>query len=294
MGTSKTSQVPPFQLKNRHPSKSGAEEPVEQQEEEPERRYIYELARAKKALPSKIEDLIPLCYVGEAAVKFYRTKIQALKDLRTANAQVDATYQDALDAAVLLFHIYEKLGNLVDQHTASFVESGRAGGKGVPAENTLFSSISKLAKANNVGRKRLEDAKAIAMNPQYIATVVEEARKRQALPSRSRLVSVIRAGNPGRIGKHKSKKTASKHERLTVANKRVASATNARECSKALGIANSYMEAIIQQWKTIPEPEKLDLKAELIAMQDHMDQLTTRHFSNQFFAQSDRPRGKNE
>jgi hypothetical protein len=275
MGTNKTSQVPAFQNKNRRPSKSTAKEPVGEQGEEPALHYVFELARAKKALPTKIEDLIPLSYLGEAAAKFYRTKIQALKDLRIANAQVDATYQDALEAAVLLFHIYERLGNLVDQHTASPFESGRAGGKGVLAENTLFSSISKLAKAYDIGRKRLEDAKTIAMNPQYIPTVVEEARKRQALPSRSRLVSVIRAGNPGRTGKHKTSQGASKHERLTVANKRLASSTNARECSNALRIANSFMPAVIQQWKSIPEPEKSDLKAELIAMQDHLDQLSS-------------------
>jgi len=287
MGTSKTSQVPPYRNKNRHPSKSTAKEPVGEQGERPEPRYVYELARAKKALPTRIEDLIPLCYVGEAAVKFYRTKIQTLKDLRTANAQVDATYQDALDAAVLLFHIYEKLGNLVDEHTASPFESGRAGGKGVPAENTLFLSISKLAKTNNVSRKRLEDAKTIAMNPQYIATVVEEARKRQALPSKSKLLSVIRAGNPGRIGKRKISQGASKHERLTVANKRVATATNARECSNALGVANSFMPAVIQQWNNIPEPEKQDLRKELIAIQRHLDQLVASYSPSEQFAQED-------
>jgi hypothetical protein len=236
------------------------------------------MVRAAKALPTKIGDLIPLCFVGEAAVKFFRTKIQALKTCESLNAQVDATYQDALDAATLLFHIYEKLGNLVDQYAASPVESGRAGGKAVPSGNTLFPSISKLAKFNGVDRKRLEDAKTIAMNPQYIPTVVGDARKRHTLPSKSRLLSVIRAGAPGRIGKRKSRQTASKHERIAAANKRAASATNARECTNALRAANSYMDAVIQHWGSIPEQEMQELKKELVEIEEHLDQLCSTQF----------------
>ena len=131
-----------------------------------------EIAMGKKEMPTRIEDLIPLSFVGETAVSFFGKKLRLIKNLGKIYEQLDATYHDALQAAKCLLLVYQRLGDEVDRHTASAVESGRAGGKGIPSEKTEFMSISKLAKDHHIDRKRLEDAKKISLNPQYIDTVV--------------------------------------------------------------------------------------------------------------------------
>lgn len=167
----------------------------------------FALVHQKGLLPTTIDELVPLSFVGETALQFYRARIEGMKKLTGANAQLDATYADGLQVAEMLFRVYEKLGQFVIENTADPVESGRAGGKGVPAENTLFSSVSKMAKELNVSRKRLEDAKCIARDPQYIETVLSEARKREVLPSKTKLLALIRAGYPGKTRKRRQSQT---------------------------------------------------------------------------------------
>ena len=227
-------------------------------------------------LPATADELVPLCLVAEAVVKAYNAKINAMKRIEAMNDQLEATYDDGLEIARLLFLAYQRLGDLVEQNTASPLQSGRAGGKAVPMENSL-PNVGKLAKRLGISRKRLEDAKTIARDPQYIDTVVDAARKQGVLPSRTKLLAVIRAGKPGKASRKRASMAESKHAAIERSNKLLASRTLAEKCTDALVEATSYMKAIVELWGTIPDAERADLAKALFELQGYSDQLRARY-----------------
>jgi hypothetical protein len=143
-------------------------------------------------------------------------------------------------------------------------------------ENSL-PSVSRMAKDLNVSRKRLEDAKRIARDPQYIETVLDEARKRESLPSKTKLLAVIRAGKPGRSRKQTTRRPKSKHTAIEENNKRLASRTVAGKCTDAIVEATSYMRAVIELWQTIPTDERDDLATALFDFQRYAQELLSRY-----------------
>jgi hypothetical protein len=46
---------------------------------------IFSLARAKGLLPEKLTDLVPLSFIGQAAVSFYRAKIKMISGYTTSS-----------------------------------------------------------------------------------------------------------------------------------------------------------------------------------------------------------------
>jgi hypothetical protein len=227
-------------------------------------------------IPSRIKEALPMVFIREGALKVYGAKLNALRNVKAADDQVNATFEDGLNAARMLFDAYIRLGELVEENTADLVVAGRAGGKGVRSENTLFSTVGKLAAVLKVSRRRLEDAKTISRNPQYIPTVVE-AKKRERLPSKSMLLSVIRAGSPGRTGKRRKAIGESKHVEMVSQTKKLAAVTIAKECTEDLEKANANMGAIILQWESIPIAERDALKAQLLEIETHLDALRGRY-----------------
>jgi hypothetical protein len=237
----------------------------------------FALVLKEKLLPATIEELVPLSFVGETALQFYKARIEGMKKLSGANLQLDETYKDGLQVAEMLFRVYEKLGLLAEENTADPAEAGSAGGKGVPAENTLFSSVSKMAKKLNVTRKRLEDAKCIARDPQFIETILDEARKREVLPSKTKLLALIRAGYPGKSKKRRRNSTESKHAGIEEGNKRLASRTITQKCTDAILEASSYMKAIVALWDKIPDEEKRDFTGALFEFLPFVEELRKRY-----------------
>ena len=211
------------------------------------------LVRKDGRLPSTIDKLVPFCFVAEAALKAVNAKIAAMKKIEMVNAQLDATYNDAIEVARLLFHAYERLGQLVEDKTANPIDSGRAGGKAVRMDDSL-SSVSKMARELGVKRTRLEDAKSIARNPAFIETVIKEAKDRgnHTLPSKAKLLKLIRAVPSARRKAIRTKQTESKHAKTKKSIKRLASGTMAQKCTDAIVEANSYMKTIMNFGKRSP------------------------------------------
>ena len=238
----------------------------------------FALEPKKEGLPATIDDLVPYCFVVEAALKAYNAKITAIKKVSAMNSQVDATYRDAIEIARLLFRSYERLGNLVEDNTANPIDSGRAGGKAVRMDDSL-PSVTKMAKELGVKRTRLEDAKSIARNPVFIETVIAEAKARgnHTLPSKTKLLKLIRATPFGNSRKPRVWRQKSKYVAIEESNKRLASRTVAEKCADAIVEATSYMRAVIELWQTIPKDEKDDLASALFDFQQYAQELLSRY-----------------
>ncbi len=65
---------------------------------EKEAMEIFDIVKSNKMLPTKINELVPLSFIGQTAVTFYRQKIKLMTQLKMTEAQRKATLSDGQDA----------------------------------------------------------------------------------------------------------------------------------------------------------------------------------------------------
>ena len=66
-----------------------------------------------KLLPTKLDQLVLLSFIGQAAVTFYRNKIKLMNQLEVIEEQHKATLQDGQEAGELLLDFETRIGELV-------------------------------------------------------------------------------------------------------------------------------------------------------------------------------------
>ncbi len=235
--------------------------------------------------PAKtVKEAVAVEHLSEARAEMLRTKFKALKTIGAADAQIEECYKEAFDAAVEHLFVYYRLGELVDPMTATPSMSGMNNGKGGKVDDT-FTSISKIARQYATDknptcietmRKKLNDAKTIFLNPQYIRTVINDTWAKKSLPTRSKVLLVIHAG-VGRTGKRTaaSEKTPSKHERMKEGNTKLATKTEFDEFNKSVENANSFFRAVISGWSKAPDSERERTRANLVRFQGFFNDLAT-------------------
>ena len=69
----------------------------------------------KIMLPEKIEGLVPLSFIGKAAIEFYRSKLKLMDQLNITEEQRKATLADGQDAGEMLLDIEGRIGELALQ-----------------------------------------------------------------------------------------------------------------------------------------------------------------------------------
>jgi len=53
---------------------------------------MFKLIKANNLLPERIEDIIPMSFIGTAAVNYFRTKVKMMDKLKVAESQREATF----------------------------------------------------------------------------------------------------------------------------------------------------------------------------------------------------------
>ena len=86
---------------------------------------IFGLVVKSNMLPEKLEKLVPLSFIGQAAVTFYRAKVKAMTDLGMTEDQQKATLSDGQDAGKMLLAIEARIGELLP----TVQEAMKLGGK---------------------------------------------------------------------------------------------------------------------------------------------------------------------
>ena len=85
----------------------------------------FEVALHTGQLPEKIEELVPLRFMGQSAVEFYRSKLKAQTGLNMAQDQRAQTLADGQDAGKMLLAIEAQIGEMLRTLPRG---KGRAGG----------------------------------------------------------------------------------------------------------------------------------------------------------------------
>jgi len=163
----------------------------------------------REALPATINKLKSFVIFQEETCKNYKSRLLLLKETNAAKAQVDATFEDALKISEMLFQAYERLGELVEQHTAKPKESGKMGGRGKKGRSspTTLLTIGALAKELNVSASWLEQMKLLSRNPQIAKNAIKSARDRGpeagTPPTKTEIITSIRSAERQSEGKHR-------------------------------------------------------------------------------------------
>ena len=161
---------------------------------------VFEIALRTKQLPTKIEDLVPMVFIGNRAVRFYGEKIKMLKDLGVANEQLDATIKDGQEAGELVLDMKAKIGELCLKEPqmwpkqtkgATKVQGGRVVGVGsLPSGKPL-----KHERLGISNRNKMNQYQNLAKNPAVVAEIKAKARENDDIATETAVISEIRYRN---------------------------------------------------------------------------------------------------
>ena len=122
--------------------------------------------------------LVPLSFIGKAAVSFYRTKIKVMTQLKMTEEQRKATLRDGQDAGEMLLDIEARIGELALKEPPA---------KGVPKVGTRGRLIGQtkskaLPKQERLGLpsvREMKSAESIHKHPDIVAKVKAQARENE-------------------------------------------------------------------------------------------------------------------
>ena len=149
---------------------------------------IFDLAVRQGGLPATLDKLVPLSFIGAAAVKFYQAKVKLMNQLGITEAQRKATLEDGQDAGEMLLNIEARIGELlpaVEEARKIGTSQGRAIADGKLERST--------ARPEGITDKRAHYARTIHRNPAAVAEVIREAEENEDIPTKTAVLNKIRA-----------------------------------------------------------------------------------------------------
>jgi len=161
---------------------------------------MFQLVKANHLLPAKLEELIPLSFIGTAAVQFYKARIKMMGQLKVAEEQSKQTIKDGQDIGEMLLDIEARIGELLPTpslKTALFKKKGSL----TQTRSTLPEGITS---------QRASRARAIAKHPDVVARIKAQAREMDDIPTRTAVLNQIQAD----VDKKRTQETKGKMEKL--------------------------------------------------------------------------------
>lgn len=149
---------------------------------------IFKVVIKNKMLPSKIEEVVPLKFIGQAAVGFYREKLKMMDSFpdpdEIMRKQRDSTLSDAQEAGDLLLDIETKIGNWA-------LKEEQARSKGLPGGGAAPSGSPPKHERLGLTRSQMKTAEKIAKNPKAVEKVKKQARVDGDIPSKGAVVATV-------------------------------------------------------------------------------------------------------
>lgn len=148
---------------------------------------VFNIIKSKGMLPTKLDELVPLSFIGQAAVEFCTSKIKLMDKLGIAEEQRQATLRDGQDAGELLLEIESRIGQIAEKEPSAVRDIQRTNGK--------FNKPSgKPPKHERLGleRKRMHQAQQIAKHPDVVQKIKETAKRNEDIPTKTAVLSEIK------------------------------------------------------------------------------------------------------
>ncbi len=142
---------------------------------------LFSIIKQNNLLPKTVDKLMPLSFIGQAAVGFYRSKIKLMDQLNMTEAQRKATLSDGQDAGEMLLDIETRIGEL------AYKEPRLPPYKG----NKQPRKPERLS----IPKKRMEQSQAIAKHPEIVEKVKTQAKENEDIPTKTAVLSEINYQN---------------------------------------------------------------------------------------------------
>lgn len=146
---------------------------------------VFDLAVRQGGLPATMDKLVPLSFIGAAAVKFYQAKVKLMDQLGITEAQRKATLADGQDAGEMLLNIEAKIGELASQIPQVQAPGGKGAGRvpsGLPAKHDRL----------GLAQHRMKQSETIHRHPEAVARVIAEAKENEDIPTKTAVLQRIR------------------------------------------------------------------------------------------------------
>jgi len=146
---------------------------------------MFKIITQNRLLPATSEELVPMSFIGQAAVRFYQTKIKLMDQLGMTEAQRKATLRDGQDAGEMLLDIEARIGELAEKELpARSIAGGKGGGSSPSGEPPKYERL-------GMTRKKLEHARTIKDNPEIVAKIKAQARENEDIPTKTAVLNAI-------------------------------------------------------------------------------------------------------
>jgi len=145
---------------------------------------IFKLVKASNLLPGKLDELVPMSFIGQAAISFYRAKIRVMDQLKMTEEQRKATLRDGQDAGEMLLDIVARIGELLPSPEES---RSKAGQIHIPPEER------KRVLPEGINRKQARHARIIKNNPEVVAKIKAQARENDDIPTKTAVINAVDA-----------------------------------------------------------------------------------------------------
>jgi len=146
---------------------------------------IFEIVKRNKMLPTKMEDLEKIVFVGPSAMKFYRTKLTLMENVGATEEQIAATLKDGQQIGELILDAEVQLGELYQQVPKGPVGQPKKNSPKGPGELTKPQKIGKPSQA-------ISETERISKNPDIVAAVKAEAKARNDIPTKTAVLEKIK------------------------------------------------------------------------------------------------------
>jgi len=146
---------------------------------------MFKLVKANNLLPAGIDDLVPLSFIGQAAIAFYRAKIKVMDQLCMTEAQRKATLRDGQDAGEMLLDIESRIGELLPSREEA-ISKGRKRGASLQAGREA-----EPGRPADITEKHAHYARTISDNPAIVARIKAQARANEDIPTKTAVLNAI-------------------------------------------------------------------------------------------------------
>ena len=174
---------------------------------------MFKLIKANNLLPTKMEDLVPLTFIGQAAVSFYRSTIKAMDQLKMTENQRKATLKDGQEAGEMLLDIETRIGELLPDPKEALKMGGKRG-------RAIQLGERPKEVHGGLSIRRACQARSIKNHPETVEKVKAQARENEDIPTRTAVLNAIHYEQQKKIqekietGKAESKAIMSMEESL--------------------------------------------------------------------------------
>ncbi len=140
-----------------------------------------ELIRYEPGLLEKpIEELVPISFIGSAAIQAYRSIVSKLPNLPMTEEQKKKTLADGQDAGKMLLAIEGRIGELLPA-----VPNG-------DRKTDRFQNLAEDAEKTGLTQPQRSNARTIARHPTEVAEVIKEAEENEDIPTKTAVLNKVR------------------------------------------------------------------------------------------------------